>query len=185
MSVPIGPAYSISRSPGVCAASGQRFAPGDRLVAVLVERPGHDELERLDFAEAAWRAGARPAAPLTVFATWRASFVPPEAKKRLALGDAELFDLFEQLAAAATPKQLAFRYVLALLRVRRRVLTLAGQRGDVLTVHARRPASASEPAAYDLTDPKLDAETLQSVIEQFGEIVGDTAPRPADARSPA
>lgn len=191
MSAPIGPAYSISRSIGVCAATGQRFAQGDRYLAVLAERPGQDALERLDFSEAAWRGGARPPSPLAVFATWRAVYVPPEAKKKLALGDDELLDLFEQLATATSPKQVAFRYVLALLLVRRRVLALAGQRGDTLTVHARRPASdLSPPHTYEVNDPKLDAETLQSVIEQFGEIVGEpdaqpTGPDATHARSPA
>ena len=126
--------YPIARSSGKCAATGREFVNGDHLVAALVEIPGQEDLARLDFAKDAWDAGARPAPPAVLFASWRATHQPPDAKKKLLLSDEELLDLFEQLAASDQPRQRAFRYVLALLLVRRKVLVYEGQRDGLMKV---------------------------------------------------
>ena len=58
-------------------------------------------------------------------------------KPRALLSDPELLELFEELAGATETRQLVFRYLLALLLVRRKVLRHAGSRPGVLLVRPK------------------------------------------------
>lgn len=164
--------YPISRSSGRCASTGKEFVTGDPLVVALVEVEGQEDLQRLDFSKDAWDAGARPQAPLTLFASWKASFQPADTKKKLLLSDEELLDLFEQLGASDQPRQRAFRYVLALLLVRRKVLVYEGQREGVMRVREKRTVAEAPAPTVEVLDPGLDDKTTGEVIEQLGEVIG-------------
>lgn len=175
MSVNLGTSYSVARSTGRCAATGAVFAPGQRFVATLVEREGSDELERQDFSDEAWVAGARPVPPFTLFASWRAVHAAVDQRGKLVMDEAELMDLFEQLAGSTQPKQQAFRFVLTLLLMRKKALSYEGQREGMMLVKPRKSGLATEPPVYEVVDPKLDADTLAGVIEQLGEVIGDAS----------
>jgi hypothetical protein len=164
--------YPIARSTGRCAATGREFAPREPLVAALAEAEGREDLQRLDFSLDAWASGSRPTPPLTLFASWRATHQPPDAKRKLLLGDEELLDLFEQLGATDQPRQRAFRFVLALLLVRRRILVYEGQQSGVMRVRERRNAAEIPAPIVEVQDPGLDDATTAAVIEQLSEVVG-------------
>lgn len=164
--------YPVSRSTGRCAATGREFAPGEAMMATLVEVDGREDLHRVDFSAAAWAEGSRPGPGMTLFASWRATYQPGDAKKKLLLGDDELLDLFEQLSASDQARQRAFRYVLALLLVRRRVLIYEGQQPGVMRVREKRLAAETPAPIVDVVDPGLDDETTAAVIEQLGEVIG-------------
>ncbi|MBI1190870.1 MAG: hypothetical protein GC200_09355 [Tepidisphaera sp.] len=159
--------YPLSRSTGVCAASGRAFAEAEQYVATLVERAGQSGLERLDFSIEAWEGGARPAAPFAMFAFWRASFSPHPEKAKPLLGDAELVDLFEELAVAEQPKQVAFRYFVALLLVRRRLLRQVGVKPGVLLVSPK----GSPETMLEVKDPGVDEGVIAEALEQLGRVV--------------
>lgn len=165
----ISSGYSISRPTGTCAATGRALAVGDRFVAVLAERPETPGFERLDFSQEAWESGARPAAPLSVFATWRAVLVPTDQKKKaIALSDEELLDLFEQLGAAEDARRKAFRYMLTLILVRRRVLRLEASRPGKLLV---KPRGSTLPDPIEVEDPGTSEEIIAGAIEELGRII--------------
>lgn len=180
-----GSTYPVSRSSGTCAATGTPFAAGERYVAVLAERAGEADgsLERLDFSQAAWESGARPAPPARVFAAWRAAYQENPPSRQPLLGDDELIDLFEQLGEADQPRQIAFRYVLALLLVRRRLLRVTGSRprtaeapGALLVL----PKGVTEGQPIAVIDPGLDDASIAEVIEQLGQVLpGAEAPAAA------
>lgn len=172
MNVLTGLTYSISRSTGRCAATDRELRVGEHHMAALAERAGQDGFERLDFSSDAWESGARPRAPWTLFASWRTTVPEPNARKSALLADDELLELFERLGDAIEPRRLAFRYLLALMLVRRRVLVYVGSREGVLRVKARQ-ASGELPEApvVQVADPKLDQETVESVMQQLGEIM--------------
>lgn len=162
---------------------------GERFIAVLVEMPGSDVMQRQDFAVDAWESGARPAAPGRVFATWRS--VMPELsapKKLLVMGDDELLDLFEQLSESTDQKKLAFRYVLALLLVRRKLLRYSGVRGrgpgSKMLVSRKPTAPGAEMPTLEVIDPGLDEETLSGAMQQIGELMGIEATQPQEAIEP-
>jgi hypothetical protein len=167
--------YPVARSTGLCAATGTPFKEGDPFVAVLVERDGQAGLERLDYAASQWEGGARPQVPLRLFGFWRGTYQAQESKRQPLLGDAELLDLFEELGGSAEPKQVTFRYILALLLVRRRVLRVVGTRPGVMSVVPRGAGDMGrEP--MNVVDPGLDEQAIADAIEQLGQVVATDAP---------
>ncbi len=171
-----GSTYPVSRSSGTCAATGAPFAPGERYVAVLVESEGGTGgvLDRRDYSQAAWDAGSRPGGTAKVFAVWRATYQEHQPAKQPLLGDDELLDLFEQLGEADQPKQIAFRYVLALLLVRRRLLRVEGSRphgADAPGALLVLPKGQTEGQPMAVIDPGLDDAAAADVIEQLGQVL--------------
>lgn len=163
-----GPAYPVARSTGVCAATGRAFHVGEEFVATLVEREGQRGLERMDFSRDAWAAGARPPAGTCVFGFWRASYAPPEAKKAPLLDDAEVQDLFDDLGPATDERQVRFRFLLALLLIRRKRLRVVGSKPGVLLV--KPVGSLAEP--IEVADPGLDEAAIADAVDQLTGVVG-------------
>ncbi len=184
MSTLAGSPYSIARSTGVCAATGHAIQTGDAFVAALVERPGQPALERLDFSREAWEAGARPSAPLRLFGSWRSVRQSAEGVKKPLLSDAELLDLFEELAAAGEaidPKRQGFRYLLALLLVRRRVLKLEPSPSRILRVRPKSQQNQDQGPIVEIKDPGMGDAAIADAIEQLGAILATDAPDGAHA----
>ncbi|MCE7972926.1 MAG: hypothetical protein DYG92_01185 [Leptolyngbya sp. PLA1] len=161
------PSYPVHRSTGVCAASGRVLAPGEACVAVLVERDGAKGLQRIDYSLECWESGARPDSASRVFGFWRARVGAEAEPKATMMSDPELLDLFEELAGATEHKQVVFRYVLALLLVRRRSLRLMGSRPGMLLV---LPKGAEGPP-LEVTDPGMDEAAAGEAIEQLTQVV--------------
>ena len=181
MSLTAGSGYSVSRSTGVCAASGRPLSAGDKCVAVLVEVSGAsgEEMRRLDYSIDSWDSGARPTVigdrPCRVFATWRTAVATGEPKGKVVFDDAELMDLFEQLDGQSDPKKQSFRYVLALLLIRRRVLRYEGQRGDEMRLRRAGPKALEQASdVIRVIDPKMDESAIEAAVEQIGALVGVT-----------
>jgi hypothetical protein len=86
---------------------------------VLVDQNG--ELLRLDYSEEGW---GQP--PHGAIAHWRCEVPEPVTATKKTLDPQELMRQFEQLSEEASPAHDKFRYVLALLLVRRRRLKLEG-----------------------------------------------------------
>ncbi len=167
--------YELGRRHESCAHTGETLAPGDRFVAVLVEHPESDELERMDYAEHAWDGGARPEKPRRVFAAWHATVPERDAKPGIVFDAGSVMSLFEQLDEPDDPKRLALRYVLALMLMGKKKLILKGhiEREDGTTVTLVTERGAGEdPPIIEVIDPSLDEATLASVAEQLDRVLG-------------
>lgn len=173
-----GSGYDVSRAKGVCAATGTPIRPGDAYVAAVVERAGEEGLERLDYGADAWAGGARPVSP--VFAHWRAVMDPPGENRRQVLDDAALADLFEQTAdgvgtgegGGAGRAGVAFRYLLALMLVRRKFLRHEGSRPGVMLVRwtGRSGRAGDAGPAVEVEEPAMDAEAMGRAADEMGKL---------------
>lgn len=178
----VGPSYQIARPTRLCAATGRELATGERFVATLVEVPGQEDLARLDFCEAAWGEGARPGAPMLLFGSWRGVVGDDDRAPKQLLDDEELLDLFEQLGETHEPRRIAFRFVLALALVRRRLLNYEGgtpasaKQGATGTMLVKRRGDA-EAGVVTVVDPGMDEEAVDAAIEQIGQIMNIDATR--------
>ncbi|MCA9261377.1 MAG: hypothetical protein KDA61_19310 [Planctomycetales bacterium] len=106
--------YDISACTRRCAASDQPILPGVEYFAALVSSSG--DLERRDYLASNWQGP-----PENVLAWWRA--IAPEAADAPKMAPQDvILDLFCRLENE--PAQAAFRYVLGLLMVRRRILKI-------------------------------------------------------------
>ncbi len=171
--------YEVGRMTGRCAATGRELRPGERYVAALVEVPGQEELVREDYALDAWEGAAgaepaRPRAPRRLFGYWRGTVPEPNAAPRAFVDDEELLDLFAQLEGVEEPRRVAFRYLLALILIRKRLLTYEGGRpADLrhgtpgeLIVKVR-----GQEGTVRVVDPGMDDATAAEATEELGRIM--------------
>lgn len=165
-------AYDISRPTGQCAATGKPFEPGDAVVVALVERREDEGFDRLDYLADAWTDDARQSLGRRVFAVWRTRQPEPDAPKRLLIDDDALLDLFLQLCEGDDDTHAgrdAFRFVLALILCRKRLLKRLGSDGGTMLVRPRGSDPESPPIR--VTEPELDVQTLRAVTEQLDAVV--------------
>lgn len=178
-------AYEIARSSGVCAATGAPLSPGDHVVVALCEHEADEGLDRLDFGAAAWEAlpdaERRAFGGRRVFAHWRAAHPEPNAKPKLLIDDDALLEMFESSAddadGVADRRRAAFRFVLALILCRRRLLVLerseAASAGSTGAIFVRRRTRKDDPVAplVRVEDPALDSATIAMATDQLGAVL--------------
>lgn len=122
------PLYEIGRPVGVCAANGAAIEAGQGFVATLseVEEPLESGegvrrvLRRLDFLPESWEEIERPAG--LVF-YWRTTMPEPNEKDEPFVDDEVLLNMFERLADDEEAQRRAYRFVLGLILMRRKVLS--------------------------------------------------------------
>jgi hypothetical protein len=176
------PSYTVGISTRRCAATGRELTPGERVVSVLVIRSGNEDLARLDFADDAWSDGARPAQPLRTVGLWRSLVAEPGSKRRILIDDESLLELFESTGheqddgseRVAPVNRAAFRFVLALLLLRKRLLIQEGDRGGAMLVRPRGVSKPPDgPPLMEVSDPALSPGVLARVIEDLGSVLSD------------
>ncbi|MDP6542015.1 MAG: hypothetical protein QGF07_04440 [Phycisphaerales bacterium] len=119
-----GGSHEVSRPTGRCAATGEEIPHATPAIAALCEREEDEGFDRLDYSVEAWDSGQRPP---RLFSHWRYT-TPNEGKKPdIVIDDTVLVDLFERLDGDDRPQRIAFRYIMALVLLRKRKLKLVGR----------------------------------------------------------
>ena len=173
-------ALQVPRPSGVCAVSGRAIAPGEKYMAAVRETP--TGLERVDVAAEHW--GAFDKADLLGF--WQTVMPRPEQKKKVFVDDEVLCTLFERLADATEPAKVAFRFVLGLILMRKRLVIYDSTRHDPPPEGSPGGSPQGTPPrdvwvvrmkgrteTLDLVDPKLDEKQTMEVSQQLGEILNE------------
>jgi hypothetical protein len=177
--------YDIERPTGQCAYTGRALEPGETYIATLVEvdpdpqnpKANPSGLKRLDVALKVWEAGQRP---LRVFSFWKSVVPQPNQKKKVFVDDQVLMNLCKRLADAEQPQRLAFRFVLALILMRKKLLRYEGSRVEKIPASGDQPETRrelwkmvpkGEEEALEILNPQLDEAQIQQVTEQLGEIL--------------
>ena len=106
--------FVIAKCTRKCAVSGRLLEPGESFVSELV--PDGDQVVRMDIAASAWN-GPQP----NSIGWWRCRMPPAAAKKLRPAPNGVLLDTLSQLLEQ--PGKEAVAYMLALLLVRRRLLS--------------------------------------------------------------
>jgi hypothetical protein len=185
--------YDVARPTGQCAFTGRALEPGEAYMATLVECDPDPQaakpdgpataaaalgLRRVDVSMDAWDTGRRPP---RLFSHWKAVAAAPTHKKKLLVDDHVLLNLMQRLEDTEDPQRLAFRFVLCLILMRKRLLRYDGaeQRStpDGLTQEwwIVRPRSQQgqqdETRACHVLNPHLDESRIEQVTSQLGEIL--------------
>lgn len=169
-----GTHYQVSRPTGRCAHTGEPMAPGTPCIATLIERSGDEGFERLDYSLAAWEEDVRPAG---LFSYWKTTVPDPETKGRLLVDDQVLMDLFERLAEDERPQRVAFRFVLGLILMRKRLLRQVGRatrpeaQGGAMVWLVQPKGAAPGSPPLEVVDPALNDDDVRALTEQLGEIL--------------
>lgn len=159
-----GGGYEIARSLGRCVVCNQAIEPDQKFMAALVETP--NGYQRADCSLDCWEKFDRK----DVVAFWQTVMRRSEQKKKLFVDDATLCDLLVRLADVTEPPKVAFRFVLGLILMRKRLLVYESTRKDgdreIWTMRLR-----GRDDTLELVDPKLDENRMKEVSEQLGQIL--------------
>lgn len=137
--------------------------PGERYYAALLEEG--EQLSRRDYCAEAWQGP-----PAGAFSFWAGKVPPPDAPSRPPFDDDLLEECFQRLEGQTDPRRVNFRYVVALLLVRRRRFKLeAGESdgGTTMTVQCARTG-----ARHLLTNPQLSEEEMLEVQDEVFQVLG-------------
>lgn len=178
-----------------CAASGAELAEGQEFYAVLFDEDGR--LRREDYCLEAWTGP-----PDGAYCHFRSRIPMKEKKERLLVDDDVLIRFFVRLADEEDESKLHFRFVLALILMRKRLLkyeeTLHEPDGEFWRMRlAREPVDGDAvPEVQRVLNPHLNDAQIETVSKELGVILhgcggddgeapgGDPAP-PADEESHA
>lgn len=156
--------YQIQPSTRRCAGTGRELQPGEKFFSVLLDEGG--KFTRQDFASEAW-----PGPPPNAFSFWTGRVPPPDRVKRLRIDDDLLLDCFQRLDGLTELGQLNFRYVVALLLMRRKRLKFEEARieNDRELLHLR---CARTGAQYQVVNPRLTEDEMAAVQEEVFKVLG-------------
>lgn len=156
--------YPIQSHTRVCASTGRPLQPGEKYYSALFDTSG--EWVRRDFAAEAWHGP-----PADAFAFWGGRVPPPDQKRRLTFDDELLMDCFSRLADNPDPAKVQFRYVLALLLLRRKRLRFDDlQRRDGQEWLQLKCVKTN--AAFEVLDPRLSESDIVTVQDDVFKLLG-------------
>ncbi|MEM7227937.1 MAG: hypothetical protein AAF432_03895 [Planctomycetota bacterium] len=171
-----GTDYQVARPTGLCASTGEPLEPGTPCMATLVDHAEDEGFDRLDFSLDAWDDGARPD---RLFSFWKTVIPEPNTKPKLLVDDEVLLDVFHRLADDDRPQRRAFRFVIALILMRKKQLKFVGRdvsepnEDDETTEHWLMQPRGAEPEVTPLRvlNPRLTDDDVRDLTDQLREIL--------------
>jgi hypothetical protein len=158
--------YRIQAGSRQCAQTGQEIPVGAVFYSVVFDENG--SLVRKDFSEKAWTGP-----PAGSFGFWKTKAQPSTAKKSVNKGmdDELVLECFHRLEGQNDPNKVSFRYVLALLLMRKKRLRLEDTRKEqgreTMILRCLRTGNR-----VDVADPGLSDAQLESVQEDVFRVLG-------------
>ncbi|MBX3438458.1 MAG: hypothetical protein KF861_13280 [Planctomycetaceae bacterium] len=158
--------YRVNPIGKTCAATGKPLEPGSRVHSVLVERNGVST--RLDYSMDGWSGP-----PADAIGYWRAVIPWPAAEAHKPLDTEALLDYFQRVLEDANPVQAQMAYVLALLLLQKRRLSLDGSRTDGDVAYLLLSGSRGE-GPFEVRDQQLAAAEITSLQAQLTQHLRST-----------
>ena len=155
--------WDVARSSGCCDRCGCELAEGQESCAALIE--ASEGFERKDFCLDCWAAE-----PVEHFCFWRSRVPVREKKAKLLVDDGVLVNFFERLEDETDPLRVRFRFVLALILMRKKLLRYEGTvREDDREFWRMRLAGTDTERLVE--NPQMDDEQVTAVSGQLGVIL--------------
>ncbi len=155
--------WEINRPLGQCSGSGRRIEPGEEYFGALVET--EQGLQRQDFCSEFWER-EKP----QVYCFWRTKLAAPNEKKELFISDDMLVAFFERLANETEPEKVSFRFVLALVLMRKRRLKYDSTKTED-GHEIWRLRMTGEKDLVDVVNPHLSEDQIEQLTSQIGQIL--------------
>jgi hypothetical protein len=156
--------YQIEASTRRCAITGRELRPGEKYYSVLLEEGG--KFVRQDYGYEAWQGP-----PAGTFSFWLGRLPAEDENRRARIDDDMLLDCFQRLEGQTDPGRVNFRYIVALLLMRRRRLKFEEARtergSEVLCLRCVRTR-----VQYRVIDPQLTEEECAAVQEEVFRVLG-------------
>jgi len=155
--------WDVQRGSGHCTGSNRQLLTGEEYYAALVECGGG--FERRDYCCEYWEAH-KP----KVFSFWKTHIPESNQKKKLFVDDAILWNFFERLADETEPVRVNFRFVLALILMRKRILKYEDTKRDE---HQEiwQMRRVGEKDMHEVINPRLNEHEIQEVAKELSAIL--------------
>ena len=156
--------WEISKPLGQCYGTDKKINPGEEYFAALVET--EEGFQRRDFCADYWHE-QKPA----VFCYWKSKLPDPDRKKQIFVDDEILMAFFERLAQEAEQERVNFRFVLALILMRKRRLKYDSAliKDGKEIWHLR--VVGSDKQFMDVVNPHLGQEQIEQLSSQLSQIL--------------
>jgi len=158
--------WEINKPLGQCCGTGRKIDYGEEYFGALVETG--EGLQRRDFCADYWES-EKP----DVFCYWRSRLPHPDQKKQIFVDNEMLMAFFERLGNETEQEKVNFRFVLALILMRKRRLKY-----DVTRVEygkeiwrLRIVGEKSADRRIEVINPHLDEGQIEQLSSQIGQIL--------------
>jgi len=158
--------WQLESSKGRCAVTGRELSEGEEFYSVLFE----DEAVESGFRRADYSVEAWAGVPEGAYCHFKTHVPVKEKKRRLLVDNEVLVNFFLRLAEETDPLRVQFRFVLALILMRKRLLKYEGSEdkdGDEVW----RMMLASDHSEQRVVNPRLTEEQIEGVSGQLGAIL--------------
>ena len=155
--------WEINKPLGQCSGTGRKIEYGEEYFAALVETG--QGLERRDFCSDYWQR-EKP----DVFCYWKTRLPNPSQKKQIFVDDEMLMSFFERLSDETERERINFRFVLALVLMRKRRLKYDSSKTDG-SGEIWRLKVTGEDKFVDVINPHLNEEQIEQLSSQIGQIL--------------
>lgn len=156
--------YQIQPNSRRCAVTGRELKPGERFYSALLEED--HRLVRKDFCAEAWQGP-----PQGAFSFWTGHVQLGGETKRPRFDDDMLEECFHRLRDENEPSRLNFRYVVALLLLRRRRFRYEASRVESgVEKITLRHLGTNE--TVEVVNPHLSDDEIVQVQEEVFRVLG-------------
>ena len=155
--------WQVEAPTGRCTATGRTFEEDEEFYTVLFENG--ESFRRADYSVQAWQ-GPPPGA----YCHFKTRLPVKEKRRRLLVADEVLTGFFRRLVGETEPARVQFRFVLALILMRKRLLRYEGsavQDG----VEVWRMTVKGETSSQPVVNPRLTTEQIEGVSKQLSAIL--------------
>ncbi len=155
--------WEINKPLGLCYGTGKKIDFGEEYFGALVET--EQGLQRRDFCVDYWQS-QKP----SVFCFWKTKLPQPGQKKARFIDDDMLMAFFERLAQETEQEKINFRFVLALVLMRKRRLKYdSSQVEDGKEIWRLRITGDKE--MVEVINPHLDEVQIEQLSSQMSQIL--------------
>src|SRR5262245_38299664 len=156
--------YQIQANSRRCTVTGRELRPGEKFFTALFDEGG--QFLRKDYSSEAWQ-GPPPGA----FSFWSGRVPAQEEARKPRIDDDLLLDCFQRLEGQTDPGRVQFRYVVALLLMRRKKLKFEEARtaGDQETLGLRCVRTGTK---YQVVNPRLTEGQMAAVQDEVFKVLG-------------
>lgn len=155
--------WEVETATGRCVITGRAFEEGEEFYTVLFE--DGESFKRADYSLDGWSGP-----PDGAFCHFKSRVPVKEKRKRLLVNQELLIGFFGRLADETEPVRVQFRFVLALILMRKRLLRYDGSKTEdgieVWTMTMTRDQSV-----HRVVNPNLTNEQIEGVSSQLSAIL--------------
>jgi len=155
--------WEVQPAAGRCALTGRKLQEGEEFYSALFEEG--ETFRRVDYSPESWKGP-----PEGSYCHFKSRIPVKEKRKKLLVDNDILASFFLRLGDDAEPARVQFRFVLALILMRKRLLRYEGSKVEA-GVEVWRMVLMTDRSEHRVVNPRLTDEQIEGVSSQLSAIL--------------